>query len=1029
MRKRKILLIVLLTFLLIVIFILFIPSLFKSQVSEILKKEINQNISGTVTFSDSDVNLWRHFPQFTVTLEDFVLAGKNEFKGDTLVSMKEFHLVFGSFQLLFKNEFEIKELKLYDPAIHVIVLKNGRANYNIFGNDSISSESENSKGVSTDIESFTIENGKFRYQDRDLQINSSGEGVSIDGTGMLAGNNFEMNLKGEISNFNADKQKENYIRNKKISLDLDGVYNLAEQSMLFTDTWINVNHLEMALNGKYAYHDGDHLFDLSFHSGDTDFKDLLSLNDSYFKNNFDGVKIKGHVALEGHLKGFYRPEKNITPAFKIDFKVNNGSIKYDALSSSINSIFFDLVAENKDSLIENTNLDLKTFKMNFGDNPLNGFLQLHGLKNSTIKSEILAKINLADFQKIYPIEGITMDGSLQLDVKANGTYNGFFDELKKGIEHKKIPAFDLSLTIKDGILKYNHLPEAISDINFHLKAKNKSGYFDSTLLKIEKLEAKLGDNPIKGYIHINGFRNPIIDSDLKASLDLADIKNFYPIEDISLKGLFNLEMKVNGELNPELKKFPMIDSRINLTNAYIKSDPYPFPMENTHLILEAINTTGKLKDTRINIDTLTYSIANETFLIEGTITDLEKYTYNLAAKGIIYLDKIGKIFNIAEELKLGGEVDIDLKTAGNYIDLQAKAYHRLPTSGRVTLKNIDIRNELIPEGLKIKEGHFIFSNEKIILDTLHGSLGSSQFNLTGHINNYPAWLFHSNEKIKGDLQFESDTMNVNELLHEKSIGYTDTVHHDLVAFKVPENVDFRFDAKVKTIIYKDIAINNFDGEITIKDGVLSLAESGFKSFDGSFTIKGDYDTRNMDHPLFDIALKIDELDISKAHTAFVTVQIIAPAAEDTYGVFSLDYALKGELHHNLYPVFESVEGGGTIRIREAKINGMKIFSHISGLTKKEELKNPDLKDVVMETVVDKGIIYIKPFSMKIAGFDTDIEGKHDINGSMNYILKMAIPPFEIVKIPLHVNGTYDNPKIHLGKGHEETLKKITQAAN
>jgi AsmA protein len=65
--------------------------------------------------------------------------------------------------------------------------------------------------------------------------------------------------------------------------------------------------------------------------------------------------------------------------------------------------------------------------------------------------------------------------------------------------------------------------------------------------------------------------------------------------------------------------------------------------------------------------------------------------------------------------------------------------------------------------------------------------------------------------------------------------------------------------------------------------------------------------------------------------------------------------------------------------------------------------------------------------MKLAGFDTDIEGQHNMDGSMNYVLKMAIPPFDIVKIPLHVNGTYDKPKIHLGKGHEDSFKKITSA--
>ena len=42
---------------------------------------------------------------------------------------------------------------------------------------------------------------------------------------------------------------------------------------------------------------------------------------------------------------------------------------------------------------------------------------------------------------------------------------------------------------------------------------------------------------------------------------------------------------------------------------------------------------------------------------------------------------------------------------------------------------------------------------------------------------------------------------------------------------------------------------------------------------------------------------------------------------------------------------------------------------------------------------------------------------------MNYLLRIALPPFDLVKIPLHVDGTYDNPKVHIGKGHEDDLRR------
>jgi AsmA protein len=105
-----------------------------------------------------------------------------------------------------------------------------------------------------------------------------------------------------------------------------------------------------------------------------------------------------------------------------------------------------------------------------------------------------------------------------------------------------------------------------------------------------------------------------------------------------------------------------------------------------------------------------------------------------------------------------------------------------------------------------------------------------------------------------------------------------------------------------------------------------------------------------------------------------------------------------------------------MRIAHAKINGMKIFEELSKATKRQEVNDPHLRDFVLRSEVRDNKIIIKPFSIKVSGFDADIEGTSEMTGAIQYIVKLQLLPFGI-KIPFHVSGNYDNPKVTIGKGH------------
>jgi AsmA protein len=1014
MRKRA--LIGLSAFLFVLTTFLFIPSLFKEEVSSVLLRGMNKKIDANVSFSGADINLWRNFPNFTFTFNNFLVTGKNHFTGDTLLQTQQLHLAISSWEYILMGKVQLKHLKLQQPQVHVLILSNGEANYNISNGEPADSTSD----VSLKIESCEIDGGSLVYDDRLKKVKITSDQIQFNGDFNVEGDITHLEIDGVAKHSNLISGGLRYLVNKDLQLSLNASYDSQTSSIYFENNEIGINDLVVDFDGTYRYAKPGHIVDFKFNTADAKFSDILSLNDMLQKD-FKKLNIKGQFTAEGNVKGIYDDVDNLVPTFSVRMKVSDGHLQYKTLTKSLNDVNIQMTAVNTDSIWSHSTFNLTDFSLKLGENPLRGKAMIQGLHGGVVYAEVLGKVKLEDVTSIFPIEGLTLTGNMNVAAEANGRYEGHITSLLAPKMNQRVPAFDTDISLNGASIKYDHLPNAIHDLHLLVKASNTSGIFKKTRIIVDRINGQLGDNPVKGFVHIDGFTNPKIKSELTARLDLSEIHSFLPLEDIDLKGMFDINMKVQGQLNDSLKMFPIVKATLNVKDGFLKSRTHPAPIENAHLYLEAVNETGKIKDTKFIIDTLTYSIDGESFLVEGSISDLEKYNYDLQVNGRLYLEKLNSILSFTQN-KMSGEVNVNFHTAGNLSDLKLKRYHLLPTSGQMRMKNIDIEAGIFPHDLLIKDGHLFFSNEKIFLDTLHGAIGKSKFNLTGHLYNYLAYVFHSNEKIRGDLLFESEHFSLNELLSD-DIAHRDTVHHDLTTIEIPRNIEFVFDSKIGELEFKDIIADKFRGELIIKDGVLTLNETRFNVLESEFQVTGDYDARDITRPAFDIALKVTDLDINKAHTAFNTVRAIAPAAEHTFGIFSIDYKLKGTLHPNLHPLFESFEGNGTVSIRDAQVNGMKVFHHISGLTKKEALMNPTLKNIVMETNVEKGTFYVKPFSMKLAGFDTDIEGQHDFTGAMNYVLRIAIPPFDLVRIPLHINGTYDNPKIHLGKGHEDAFAK------
>jgi hypothetical protein len=314
----------------------------------------------------------------------------------------------------------------------------------------------------------------------------------------------------------------------------------------------------------------------------------------------------------------------------------------------------------------------------------------------------------------------------------------------------------------------------------------------------------------------------------------------------------------------------------------------------------------------------------------------------------------------------------------------------------------------------LTEGTMHFTPEKIVLQNLNGSMGRTHFAIQGHLFDYMPALLGTGKEIRGDLDLTCDTLDLNEQLVSDNT-LRDSSRSNLKILEIPKGIDFTFDAAIGFVKFRRMSMDDLRGEIRLKDGILTLNETGFTSQGAKFTVNGDYNTSDLNHPGFDMTIGIDKLDINKGLELFQT----KPTDKTTDGLFSTQYHLKGELARDYSLIQATLVGNGTIIIEDAQVKGMKVLNHVSRITKKEELNNTRVQDIVMETEIKGGKVLIKPFSFLIGKYRTELEGSHGFDNVVDYIFRISVPPLNKIKIPFHISGTLSKPVVKVGKGHEQ----------
>lgn len=500
-----------------------LPFIFKDKIIQMAKDEANKNLNAKVDWGSFDLTILSSFPDFTFVLNDLKVVGVKEFEKDTLLALKEMKLQLNLMSVIKGEQIKIHKVILDHPRINAIVLKDGKANWDITkpSADTAKAAPAEPTKFKVALKEFKIIDGNIVYDDMQGNMKAILTNMNHTLKGDFTQDIFDIESNTEIAELTYIMDGVKYFSKVKTGVDFNSTMDMPNFKFTFKENEFRLNELAFGLDGFWAMPKDDMDMDLKFKAKKADFKEFLSLVPGVYTKDFASVKTSGKLAFDGYAKGVYNDKR--MPAFGIKLLVENAYFQYPSLPKAVKNINIDLKVDNATGVPDNTIINLNKCHIEMAENPVDAKLHVTTpVSDANIDGWVKGKIVLASVKEFIPMEpGEAMNGTINMDVTMKGKMSY--------IDKEQYEQFDMK-----GMLEIMGMDYKSKDVPYGVTIQKASLNFTPKQVDLTAFDSKIG----KTDFHMQGA-----------------IENFiaYALRDEMLKGHFNAQsayMDINEFMTP-----------------------------------------------------------------------------------------------------------------------------------------------------------------------------------------------------------------------------------------------------------------------------------------------------------------------------------------------------------------------------------------------------------------------------------------------------------------------------------------------
>jgi hypothetical protein len=984
----------------IVVFVL-ITALFiylsDERLREIVIPQVNESLGREVQVDRISFSFFRTFPNFGLVLEGFELP---DVEGSHIARFDEM-VVSVSLIPLLSNELRINRLDLIRPDVNYIVFADGTTNI-----DFLMEEEPNAIPADTTAEAMVIDvkqirviNGNIRYTD--LQGDMSAILRDLDLTMSIRLSEFiETDVDANLGGLTFAMEGVDYISDLALSLRQVSELDLENEGLRISEGIFAIRGLGMDISGELRDWSQELMqIDIVLASESDNFGALLELVPDEYLEYVEGIETTGRLLLTGFVKGSLG--ENVVPDFSMDIRVEDGFMKHPQASKPIESVQIAVIADN--NIVEITQFSANadgnrvsltaTINDPLGDDP-------------AFNMDSSLNLDLGTIEAFYPVSdlGFQMRGLATMNARATGT-----------VENAENAQFNADISLNDGYFKYIDLPQAVEQIYVSMNATQDR-------ISISSFAARASQNRISmsGVIHepLDSNRTSF-DIKAEAMMDLATIKDFYPIDEdtLTLRGQFVFDGIAKGTL--AIPDQSTVTGLMTLQNGYIAHRDLPKPIRD-------ITLDSRLTANEFQIRNASFRTGDNQMEGSGKIANYMRGTptMDLKFKASVNLDEIDEYYSLEEfMIAISGKATADLTVRGPVDD-----FDRIQFSGGVQLSNMSITGDSLPQPITNMNGNMTFSNQDVQLHTFTMMMGSSDFDMQGRLANWRYLMEEPGDDVSPaalTATYRSRNLNIDEIVD------WDESSDDPIYIELP-NVRSTLTARIDTMTMMGILITDMRGQSETTPKLILLTSASADMFDGGMNGRFDWTVTQPDFTNIHFVGNIVDV---RAEAFFKEFQMGVPGNFHNYitGGFSAEADYNAGMDAMFEQDTKSIVANGTFGIARARLQG-----HPTQVAIAELLNSTELRDLSMDTwnatyEIKDGILTLRNMNLTSRDIGMVMNGSQDlIEDELNYTIQLRLPPRYndrlasiitaeavnalktedgIVVLPLVLVGSSENPRV------------------
>lgn len=1010
-------------------------------VTRVAEKSLNAELA----VKEVDFTAFSHFPHIGVKLTDGSVVSRTHLKdsvrysrtpaqADSLISFKEFTLLFSPLKLL-QGRIQIQGIILDSPRAYAYISPTGCANWDIMASDStgIAIEKDTLGGglpLKINIRNISVLNGgRFVFDNRADGLRASAAMREVKLSGNITDDLSRMRIrKGDFSRLSVALSQRANMSNIRFSIDtlnMEGGkrgriaveartrtnLRIARESLAENvpldikgdialggrrEKSVSLEQMEVSLAGIPIVLDGK----INFSTGEYPSADI-SFNIPSSQISFKGRKEKIKELL---FKGQYYFRSNIPDSNLLAIErvlIDGDGIAVDA-SGHIKDLGGDPYINmkfdghmNLDSVIKmlpqgtdiygkgemSAKIDLKSRLSN---------LSLYNLAKTGIKGEASARdvefgIPSRDIScNIYGGEmrigswANTIDSAVArgtkmigLHLKIDSTYIRYADSLV-------VRGKDLVLSGSNGASVFDTTAKVVHPFNGKLSAKRfELVGADSVSLRIRDSYGNFRVLPYKGdpsvpALYLTSSSRMIA---LRQGLHFASIHG----------GEFNVEANKNdAELKMREQRLARLTDSLQIIYPQIERDSLM-----RHWFRERGSTTNSRNSARISDDFAQ-----------------EDYNFRLTDKGLLHL------------------------------------LNRWNLQGKMAASAMRLSTPAFPLRTRAENASVSFNLNEVKIDEIKVKSGQSSFKANGNITGIKGALTRGS-RIKARLGIEADTLNFNELAKAayaggeymkgsgelldslQRIADAETLEEAVVLEEsdtigkmsliiVPRNIEAELDMKVNYGIYSSITLNSASCIVQVKDRCLQITDLNANTSAGAMDLNAFYRTRSRTDLSVGFDMQLDDVDVAEFIKLYPGIDSLLPMIRSFEGIINSQMAATARIDTNMNFLLSTVEGVARIKGDSLVLMDGETFAEIAKMMKFKNRDRNLVDSIEVEVSIKDNKIEVYPFLMKMDRYTTAISGRQDMEMNLDYhisVLKSPIP----MRLGIDITGPLDDFKIKVSK--------------